>query len=134
MKRRILISATVITLAAALALPMQCLAQGHNHKLPHYTVTDLGTLGGTFSVAEGISNSHWVSGISTLPGDTEEHAFLSRDGVMIDLGTFGGPNSGTFFSPNERGDLGGQAETSTPDPLGENFCGASPYLSSVPLA
>ncbi len=32
-----------------------------------YTVSDLGTLGGTFSSAEGVSNRGWVDGFSTSP-------------------------------------------------------------------
>jgi probable HAF family extracellular repeat protein len=120
-KMRAYVAATIML--AAVALPTRCLAQEHNQRLPQYTVLDLGTLGGTFSSANGISNSGWVSGISTLPGDTVVHAFLWRNGVMTDLGTLGGSNSLTFFKPNDSGDLGGGAETSTPDPLGEDPCG-----------
>jgi uncharacterized membrane protein len=42
-----------MTLFAALAMPVQLAAQ----KQIHYTVTDLGTLGGTFSRAWGINNN-----------------------------------------------------------------------------
>src|SRR5207244_4223594 len=101
-----------------------------------YTVTFLGTLGGTFSQPFGMNNKGEVDGISTLPGDNETHAFLWRNGVMTDLGTLGGPNvNGDFgaqFGPNERGEVVGIAQTSTPNPLGELCFGldltCSPYL------
>ena len=92
---------------------------------PRYTVSDLGTLGGTFSWATGINNSGAVSGFSTTPGDIDEHAFFWRDGVMTDLDTLGGPDSGVSFwgrRPNERGEVAGAAQTSTQDPVGEDFC------------
>ena len=41
---------------------------------------------------------------------------------MTDLGTLGGPNSFAGFPLNERGEVTGEAETSTPDPFGEDFC------------
>ena len=109
-----------LVLFVVLAVAVQLAAQQHIH----YTVTDLGTLGGTFSFGVGINNRGWVAGFSTLPGDLNQHAFLWRNGVITDLGTLGGPNSSPSFSPfSEKGD-GGAAETSTPDPNGENFCGS----------
>ena len=38
-----------ITVLAPLAIPVQLAGQGQNKKLPRYSVTDLGTLGVTFS-------------------------------------------------------------------------------------
>jgi len=101
--------------------------------LPHYTVTDLGTLGGTFSWATGVNNKGWVDGFSTLPGETcippslgcDDHAFLWQDGIMTDLGTLGGPNSGVGFwgrRPNDQGQIVGAAQTGASDPAGEDFC------------
>ncbi len=133
MKLRILISAIVITLLAALALPMQCLAQGSNYKLPHYTVTDLGTLGGTFSIAGGLSSSGWVEGWSLVSGDTARHPVLWRNGVMTDLGTLGGPNADAGYRPNDRGNVGGASENGTTDPFAENFCGYGTNLICLPI-
>ncbi len=89
---------------------------------PQYTVQDLGTLGGSFSVANGLANSGWVLGHSAVPGDTAVHAFLWRNGLTTDLGTLGGPDSLALYRPNENGVAGGGSETTTPDPLGENWC------------
>ena len=52
-----------------------------------YTVTDLGTLGGTSSTAYGINNSGQVVGYATTGGDAAAHAFLYSGGSMQDLGT-----------------------------------------------
>ncbi len=98
-----------------------------------YTVTDLGTLGGTFSVAEGLNNRGWVEGLSSLAGDQSQHAFVWRNGVMSDLGTLGGPNSNAYYSPNERGEITGNAETLTLDPLGEDTCGYGDHLICLPF-
>src|SRR5215831_12237269 len=98
-------------------MPFQLTAQQ-----TRYTVIDLGTLGGHFSLAGGINNNGAVEGFSLLPGDTATHAFLWRNGVMTDLGTLGGPNSIASFRPNESDVVGGGAETGAPDPLGEEFC------------
>jgi len=99
-----------------------------------YTVTDLGTLGGTFGLAYGINNRGWVDGFANLPGDTKQHAFLWQNGRKTDIpGAFGGPNSGAFAGPNERGQVVGQAESATADPNGEDFCGYVTHLVCLPF-
>jgi probable HAF family extracellular repeat protein len=57
-----------------------------------YTVTDLGTLGGSYtqSSAMGINNSGQVAGWSGTTGDAAQHAFLYSGSQMTDLGTLGG--------------------------------------------
>jgi probable HAF family extracellular repeat protein len=125
MKSKTLMRISTVTLFAALAIPVQLAAQ----KQIRYTVTDLGTLGGTFSQAFGINNKESVVGFSTLTGDTALHAFLWRKGLMTDLGTLGGSDSLPYsqaFSVNERDEVVGFSETSVPDPLGENFCRTYP--------
>jgi probable HAF family extracellular repeat protein len=63
-------------------------------------ITDLGTLGGTFSDARAVNSSGDVAGISTLSGTSTipTHAFLSHNGTMTDLGTLtpGGGDSHAY--------------------------------------
>ncbi len=50
-----------------------------------YAITDLGTLGGTKSVAAGINQHGQVIGFSTTAGESATHAFLYSGGRMTDL-------------------------------------------------
>src|ERR1700680_4932191 len=125
MKSRFLMCFTGVTLLAALAMPLRLAAQNEQqpkHELPRYIVKDLGTLGGTTSQGRGINNKDWISGIGRVRHDTAMHAFFQKNGLKIDLGTLGGPNSNTFSKPTMHGEVVGAAETSNPDPLGEDFC------------
>ena len=132
MKSTILMCITAMTLFAALAVPVRLAAQEEKQDLPRYTVTDLGTLGGTSSLAGGLSNSGWVEGQSTL-SDGNEHAVLWRKDVITDLGTLGGPNSWAGWIPSESGEAGGASETTTTDPNGEDYCGFGTYLECRPF-
>lgn len=119
---------------AALAVPAWLTAQEQKSESPQqYVVTDLGTLGGTFSVGLGINNKRLVNGNSTLPGDTQVHAFLWRNGAITDLGTLGGPNSNSNSPLNDRGEVTGFSDTATPDPLGEDFCAFGTSLICLPF-
>ena len=53
-------------------------------------ITDLGTLGGSFSFANGINDSGQVVGFSSTAGDATVGAFLYSGGVMTNLGSLGG--------------------------------------------
>lgn len=119
-----LLSLAVIALLGALANPASRAvhAQWGPHKAARYKIKDLGTLGGSFSQAGGVSNSGWVEGFSLVSGDASYHEFLWHDGVMTDLGTLGGPTSFSEYRPNNRGDAGGESDTAVPDPNGEDFC------------
>jgi len=94
----------------------------------HYSVQDLGTLkGGNFACAMGLNNKGWTEVMDTLldqkSGNMLLRASLRIDGVKIDLGTLGGPNSWINWGGiNQRASAVGFAETSTPDPNGEDFC------------
>lgn len=68
-------------------------ASPQDHDRATYKVTDLGTLGGTFSDTGGVNNHGEVVGGATVNDDAAIHAFLWNGGVMTDLGTLGGPNS-----------------------------------------
>lgn len=76
----------IVLLFAGLALSRPAWAGG-------YTITDLGTLGGTYSFASSINNSGQVVGNAAIAGDVASHAFLYTNGVMADIGTLGGKNS-----------------------------------------
>jgi probable HAF family extracellular repeat protein len=128
MKSNILRHIAAMTVFAVLAMPSRLAAQDQQEphtKQTHYSVKDLGTLGGTVSSgANSINNKSWVTGHSNLPGDQEEHAFLWRKGVMTDLGTLGGFNSNVPFPvKNDDGLIAAQGQTSAIDPLRENFFG-----------
>ena len=73
------------------------------------TMTDLGTLGGTFSEARALDTAD-VVGTSTLSGTsfTPTHAFLDHNGHMTDLGTLGGSCS-YAYAINDLGEVVGQA-------------------------
>lgn len=49
------------------------------------TMTALGTLGGTYSEAQGVNDQGDIVGFSQLAGDDRNTAFLYEDGTMIDL-------------------------------------------------
>jgi len=134
MKSRSLVLFIAMTLFAAQMLTVQLAAQEPQHRTQYYTVQDLGTLGGTYSLAGGINNNGLVEGYSTLTGDTAEHASLWwKHFGPIDLGTLGGPNSDAGWRPSERGEIGGGSDTTTPDPNGEDFCGYGTYLICLPF-
>lgn len=59
-----------------------------------YTVTDLGTLGGTFSASDNVNQRGAMAGISTFLGDTVLRGWLWNEGSLIDLGSLpAGPNN-----------------------------------------
>ena len=63
---------------------------GVSPTLAAYTLTDLGTLGGSYSWPVAINEAGQVIGVAYLASDTGAHAFMWKDGVMTDLGTLGG--------------------------------------------
>jgi probable HAF family extracellular repeat protein len=90
-----------------LALPLVGAAQT-------YTVTDLGTLGGTVSGAQAINAAGQITGYSFIAGGAAvTHAFLYSDGSMADLGTLGG-NVGEGNGINSSGQVAGYATSATP--------------------
>src|SRR6187401_912248 len=84
-----------IFMLSALALSLTTAAQAAS-----YTVTDLGTLGGTESFGSGLNASGQVAGASYMAGDANIDAFLWRptapngaSGTKSGLGTLGGAHS-----------------------------------------
>jgi probable HAF family extracellular repeat protein len=61
-------------------------------------------------------------------------AGVKIEGLKIDLGTLGGKNSWTNYNGiNDRGEAVGLAETSVPDPNGEDVCGFGTHLTCRPF-
>jgi len=137
MKSRILTCITGMTLFTALAMPVRIAAQVKSPDAEgpkQYTVTDLGTLeGGTFSQPFSINKIGLVAGSGTLPDGTMQ-AIVWLNGLEADIGTpgLGGPNS-IAFGDNDGMQAVGEAETSTPDPNGEDFCGFGTHLTCLPF-
>ena len=66
----------------------------HAFKYTGTTMSDLGTLGGTYSSANGVSaDGSVIVGYSYITGNNASHAFKYSGGTMSDLGTLGGTNS-----------------------------------------
>jgi probable HAF family extracellular repeat protein len=137
MKFRILRWATVFSLFAALAMPVQLAAQGHSR----YKVVDVGTLGGPNSSLpgsffEGIATKS-LSRAGTLAGQADtakpdpfapncfgencfvSHAIQWRDGVLTDLGALQSSESlssaSSWISTN--GLIAGLSQNGEIDPL-----------------
>jgi len=116
---------------AAFSGPVYALAQ---HGFPkHYTVVDLGPVGPSSSQGQPftITGNGLVSGerVVTNPGNAGElisQAVLwdGTDIHVISNPGLGGPNS-VAFGANFWGQAVGQADTDTPDPNGEDFCGTA---------
>src|SRR5207342_3492248 len=78
-------------LAIALAVVLAGRVEGARAApTPRYQIVDLGTLGGSETVALDLSNSGQVVG-SSLTATGDRHAFSwTQAGGMVDLGTLGG--------------------------------------------
>jgi len=131
-KLRIVTLFAVMIFLGAVALPVQLAAQESQAQLkkahPHYSVTDLGTLGGNNSWPWGINDRGQVVGSSETPdidpnsGSPTVHAFLWNKGVMHDIGTLGGQYSHALLGGiNSEGQVVGEAETSIVDPNNPPF-------------
>ena len=106
-----------------------------------YKVTDLGVLpDDTMGCAMALNNHGWTleqdavldPPLTGLP--VSGRAVINVDGLKIDLGTFGGPNSWMNWGGiNDRGETVGIAETSVPDPNGEDVCGFGTKLTCRPF-
>jgi len=130
MKSRVASFLCAMSLMAAIATGVAAHAQ--QSPTSHYAVVDLGTLpGGTFSQPFVINDNDVVSGSSSL-ANNNQNAVLWEHGRITNLGTLGGPNS-IAFAVNNLGLAGGEAETSTSDPNGEDFCGFGTHLICLPV-
>ncbi len=67
-----------------------------------YSVTEIGTFGGSFSKAEAINDLGQVTGLAAFPpNNMPRHAFLWVNGTMTDLGTLGGSRSMAYGINNQ---------------------------------
>ena len=90
-------------------------------------IHEIGTLGGVWSLATGITNDGVVVGMATIddipdpfafgPFPSATHPFIWKDGKMIDLGTLGGPDAFVWAGCGNQGLVVGSSYTSSlPDP------------------
>ncbi len=116
---------------ATVAVPVCALAQSTNS--PRYTVVDLGPVGPSWSQGQPfvVSGNGLVSGETVLPNPNNAAEWVSHAVVwegtstkVITIPGLGGPNS-VAYGVNIRGQAAGQADTQTPDPNGEDFCGSA---------
>ena len=93
------------------------------HGNTEYFVTNFASLGGMTSRGNSINNRGWIAGFSDLEENQNRHATLWLYGFGLDLGTLGGPNSSVAWSQaiNNRGLIAGIAQTSMPEPLGQDW-------------
>jgi probable HAF family extracellular repeat protein len=70
---------------------------------------NIGSLGGTYNVANAINDSGLIVGVSTTSGGVY-HSFSCRKGVMADLGTLGGVGS-FAYGIDDAGDIVGSVNT-----------------------
>jgi probable HAF family extracellular repeat protein len=77
------------------------------------TMTDLGSLGGTFTYVDpyGINDHGQVVGQANTADDTAWHAFLYSNGAMTDLGTMGGVGVSGATGINNYGQVVGYSMT-----------------------
>ena len=106
--RRVTIVLLITGILAVLSLASGQFHQTRASSATMYSVTDLGTLGGTFSGAGAINNRGEVTGISAFAGDVALRGFIWKNGVMTDLGTLGGDFS-YALGMNEAGIVVGYA-------------------------
>ena len=95
-----------------------------------YGVTDLGTLGGSYSFSYAINDAGAIAGGAATPDQVDgvgQTAFVWYHGMIASLGTLGRADCPSCSSENAATSMAGVSvvlsETSTPDTYGEDFCG-----------
>jgi probable HAF family extracellular repeat protein len=122
---------TATALFAVLIVPAQIFAQEQpavqeeNSKPAHYTIVDLGSVGGSPGQPYDITNSGVIAGAAATR-DGAMHAALWFGRVKIDIGKsgLGGPNN-VAFGINEIGQVVGEAQSLPANH--EDFCGFNAF-------
>jgi probable HAF family extracellular repeat protein len=140
MKPTLMGSIAGAALLATLAFPAYPEGQrdAPRQRRPHfarYEVTDLGTLGGPYSLGLGINSRGVVAGgAATVSQNGNPNVanpqppltgFLWKDGHMVNLGTLGDPRdnlNSEAGGPNIHNESALISETGSLDPNGEDFC------------
>ncbi len=116
---------------ATLAAPVCTFAQSAS--ATKYTIVDLGPVGPSWSQGQPfvVSGNGLISGEKVLANPNNPAEWVSRAVVwegtstnVISLRGLGGPNS-IAYGVNVWGQAAGQADTQTPDPNVEDFCGST---------
>ena len=107
MSRKLSILMPLLALAGAFSATTATL-DGQGRAVPAYAITDLGTLGGRSSEAAALNLFGDVVGTADTP-DGESHAFLYRDGTMVDLGTLPGGTSSAATAITDTGTIVGRS-------------------------
>jgi len=90
----------------------------HAFSWEHGTLTDLKTLGGSFSTAIWLNNAGEVVGGAYTTDDESFHATLWRDGLITDLGTLPGDCASIAWAINSQSQIVGYSfncDTNTPE-------------------
>lgn len=114
-----------LSLLTVTAMPAQLAAEGGSAKPAepaHYNVTDLGVVGKPPGQPFHLTDNSLIAGSEAV--GNAENAILQYRRLTLDIGKrgLGGANS-VSFGINQWAQAVGEADTHTPDPLGEDFCG-----------
>jgi len=112
------------SLVAILTMTVHGPAENLSRKTaPAYILIDQGVVGPPPGQSMYVTSNGLVS-LAAAGSDGREHAYLWFAGLKLEIGRPGlGGKNAVPFNVNRRIQAVGQADTGTPDPLGEDFCG-----------
>ncbi|HXY26236.1 MAG TPA: hypothetical protein VEI73_16410 [Candidatus Acidoferrum sp.] len=117
---------SLLALLAGATLGQEHVRPPSNALSTRYLIQDLGVVGPVVGQPFVITANGYVAGLDVVPsgGGSVSHAVYWHGTSMKDISYpgLGGPNN-TAFGINIWGRVVGEAENSTPDPNGEDFCG-----------
>ena len=107
-----------VVLLTTLAAPLLAISQTP----VRYNIKDLGVVGASPGQPFQITNDGIISGVVVSNGEAQATLWYMRNKLNIGAIGLGGANSLAFAS-NDWAQVVGEAETATPDPNHEDFCG-----------